>query len=349
MGAGFQQGPPLDHLDRRIIAALQVNPRGSWDEIGRLLGLSASAVSRRARRLLEDGTVVVLGLPDAVACGLGHPVLVQLRCYPGRAPMVAQACAERADVRFVALLAGRNDVVCELLVPDRHSLTQALVGGVEVIRGVTETTGEIVLRNFKTSYDWSAELLGAGDAQTPRYGQDGPPRPPDELDFQLMAALGADGRRSCAELSGELGLSSTAVARRIVRLRQGRYLHFATLVNPTVMGYEVEAFIRLRVVLDRLEPIAAELARRPAVRYLSGTTGYSDLVCEVVLRDYEALYSFITGDLGGLDGLLQVETAVELATVKRAFRLVRPTPPPPAPAHAPHRGLITDSKEERSP
>src|SRR5690625_4667174 len=89
MGGGTRRGRPkrspisapeaavLDDPDRRIVAALQISPRASWQQIATGLGVSESTVSRRAKRLLRDGSVHVAAIPDPLRCGIGFPVLVQ--------------------------------------------------------------------------------------------------------------------------------------------------------------------------------------------------------------------------------------------------------------------------------
>lgn len=48
----------LDDLDRRILAVLQENNLTPADRLGERVGLSASAVQRRAKRLREAGVIV---------------------------------------------------------------------------------------------------------------------------------------------------------------------------------------------------------------------------------------------------------------------------------------------------
>ena len=57
----------------------------------------------------------------------------------------------------------------------------------------------------------------------------------------------------------------------------------------------------------------------PEVRYLAATSGFSDLVCEVILRSPDDLYEFSTEILGGLRGIQSTVIAHELVTVKRAY------------------------------
>ncbi|MCU1605140.1 MAG: asnC [Modestobacter sp.] len=314
----------LDAVDRRIVAALQADPRASWAQLAELVGVSETTVLRRVQRLRDSGVLVIVAAPDALRCGFGQPVLLRFRTVPGEATELAKCLAERADVRFVALLTGRSDVMCEIVVPDRNYLSRVLLDDIPSYGNVHSTRTEFVLKTFKTSDEWSRGLLDAEATPVARPAtQPSPPEPGeklDEMEMRLLAALGSDGRRSYADLSKELGLSETAIARRVTALTSTNRLYFVAMVDPAALGFELEVIVRLRVDLSRLESAAAELASLQPVRYVSATTGFSDLVFEGVFRDNGDMYKFLTQRLPQIDGIREVEVDVVLETVKRAFR-----------------------------
>jgi Lrp/AsnC family leucine-responsive transcriptional regulator len=71
----------LDKLDKGILRTLQVDGRATYDVIGEQVGLSASAVLRRVKRLEESGVIdryVALVKPEAVGLGLTAYINVRL-------------------------------------------------------------------------------------------------------------------------------------------------------------------------------------------------------------------------------------------------------------------------------
>jgi len=63
----------LDKLDKAILRRLQANGRETYDVIGEKVGLSASAVLRRVKRLEDAGVIdryVALVKPESVGLGL---------------------------------------------------------------------------------------------------------------------------------------------------------------------------------------------------------------------------------------------------------------------------------------
>lgn len=311
---------PLDQLDRRIVACLQINGRATWQQVASVVGASESTVSRRANRLLRDGVIRVSAMLDPGRCGLGTPLLMQVKCAAGATNAVASTLADRPDVRFLASVAGSFDLVLEVVVGSRAYLADVLLGELGVIPGITATTTETIVRHFKTAYDWSRALL----PNDPGALEPDPvgclePVTLDMKDMQMAQVLRDDGRASVADLAARLDVSESSVRRRLERLTSSGALWFGTFVDPQTMGFETEMFVWMEVDLAHLEEIAGTLTKRPEVRYLSITTGYSDLACELVLRDLDDLYRFSTQVLGSLSGVRRTEMGQELQILKRGY------------------------------
>lgn len=314
----------MDDLDRRIAAALQVNGRASWLQVARAVGSSESTVARRAQRMIDGGEINVVAVTDPIKCGFGYPVLMQLKCEVGAAPRVAYELAERSDVRFLALVTGTFDVVMEIVVPSRRYLAGVLIEEIPKVEGIKETATETVLRNFKMSYDWSRDLLGNASnmLETPTSVQDNSAVKRyilDTVELRLYELLHEDGRRSFSELASIVGVSESMVRRRVDALRRRGCLRFATILEPYLLGYDVECFCWIRVDLSHLEQAAETLVAQREVRYLSATIGHSDLICETILPSQDDFYEFSTKTLGRLPGIRNVEVGLELQTVKRAY------------------------------
>jgi DNA-binding Lrp family transcriptional regulator len=319
----------MDELDQRIAAALQVNGRASWLQVARVLGSSESTVARRAQLMMESGKIRVVVIADPVRCGFGYWVLLQIRCEVGESTRVAHTLAERPDVRYLALVTGPFDIVIELIVPSRRYLARILLEEIPKVGGIKETTTRMVLRNFKMAYDWSRDLLGPASKNLERYDEALEPEDMtcvlDEVDLRLYELLLEDGRRSFSELAAIAGISASMARRRVDSLWKKGCIRFATLIEPSLLGYDAECICWVRVDLSRLEQTAKALAAKREVRYLSATINYSDLIAEVVLPSQDALYEFCTEMLGRLPGVQEVNVNLKLQTVKQAYvRLVPP-------------------------
>lgn len=319
-------GEVLSEVDQRLVAALQIAPRASWQQIATALEVSESTASRRAKRLISSERVQISAMPDPLRCGLGFPVLMQVECAVGAAGSVAQTLAARPDVRFVALLSGSYDLVVELVVPSRFHLGEVAINDLNKIPGIVRTTTEAVVRNFKTAYDWGRGLLGERADLLPEI----PSAPPgqqgrhqdqsvDGQDLTLIQLLAEDGRLSAAEMAKRSGLSESSVRRRLESLTSTGAVHFATFIDPVLMGFEAPIFLWLDVDLSCLEDVAQALSNQREVRYVSATAGDSDLIAEVMLPDLNCVYEFLTTVVGSLPGVRRSEVGLELSTVKRGY------------------------------
>jgi DNA-binding Lrp family transcriptional regulator len=310
-------------LDQRIAASLQLFGRATWREIARLLGTSESTVARRARAMMAAGIVRTTAVAVPLRCGLGYPVLVLCRVEPDATVQAATELAKRADARFLVHVTGRVDLVAELIVTSRHQLATVLLHELPTIPGLVQATAEHVLRTFKTSYDWSRPLLeqcvALPDPALIDVRAAAEPITLDDIDLGLIDLLREDGRQSYQDLASAMGISESAARRHVDQLIGTGCVVPVTLVDPTFFGYGIEALVFIRVDLSRLEEVAEALVARPEVRYLSATSGQSDLAAEVILRSEEDLYDFRTSVLGRMKGIRQIDVALELRTVKRAY------------------------------
>ena len=116
----------LDKLNRTILRLLQENGRETYDVIGAQVGLSASAVLRRVKRLEESGVVdryVALVRPEAVGVGLTAYLNVRLEKHTEghkRNPMeVFRASVQNwPEVVECAALTGEMDFLLRVVVRD---------------------------------------------------------------------------------------------------------------------------------------------------------------------------------------------------------------------------------------
>jgi len=313
----------IDDLDRKILAALQLDPRASWSKIGDLVGTSETTVLRRLRRMRAQGDVIVTGQGDPLRCGFGKPVLLYFSAPPEKKQTLAAQLAQRPDVQYVSLVTGRHDVMCELISPSHEYLADVLMNQLPQSGLFERSATAIVLKRFKTQDQWSRVLLdGVADFSAYDEGvsdDSANASALDALDRSILAALVADGRRPYSDVAAEVGVGEAVVGRRVQALIAGKRLSFVAMVAPAALGFEVEAMIHIRTELGNLDETACAVAAMPEARYVSATTGEADLVANVVLRDTAEAYVFLTEKLGALPGTRNVETDIVLESVKRGY------------------------------
>jgi DNA-binding Lrp family transcriptional regulator len=114
----------------------------------------------------------------------------------------------------------------------------------------------------------------------------------DRLDEQLIALLTDDARRSYADLGGRIGLTASAVKRRVDRLRAGGAITgFTVTIDPAALGWTVEGYVEL-FCRSSTPPEVIRAAVEPFAEVVDASTisGDADALLHILaadMRDFE--------------------------------------------------------------
>ncbi|GAA2303994.1 Lrp/AsnC family transcriptional regulator [Nonomuraea roseoviolacea subsp. roseoviolacea] len=109
----------------------------------------------------------------------------------------------------------------------------------------------------------------------------------DRLDRAIIAALVEDARQTYAEIGHHVGLSASAVKRRVDRLREtGVITGFSARVAPRALGWTTEAYVEL-FCQGKTKPsdIALAVAKFPEVVAAATITGEADALVHIRATD----------------------------------------------------------------
>ncbi|GGP79809.1 Lrp/AsnC family transcriptional regulator [Streptosporangium pseudovulgare] len=109
----------------------------------------------------------------------------------------------------------------------------------------------------------------------------------DRLDRDIIGALVEDARATYAEIGQRVGLSASAVKRRVDRLRdRGAITGFTARVEPTALGWTTEAYVELFCAGKTSPPeIGVAVARHPEVVSACTITGEADALLHIRATD----------------------------------------------------------------
>jgi Lrp/AsnC family transcriptional regulator for asnA, asnC and gidA len=141
----------------------------------------------------------------------------------------------------------------------------------------------------------------------------------DELDRAIIAQLQQDGRRAYRAIARDLGVAETTVRFRATRLQRTGVMSVTAFADPEQLGYGVLASMFLRVSAARRTAVIEELGSWQEVMYLSSCVGRADLMLQVVARSLAELNDVLSVRLASLDGVLEVDTLVELKVHKAHY------------------------------
>jgi Lrp/AsnC family leucine-responsive transcriptional regulator len=136
----------VDSLDRRIIAALRTNGRVTYADLGRQVGLSASAVHERVGKLETAGVITGYhAVVDPRAVGLGVTALVSIHpTDTADDEDVADALGGLPEIESCYRVAGDEAFIVKVRVADVDAFEKAL-NRLRRIPGVARTRSTIVL------------------------------------------------------------------------------------------------------------------------------------------------------------------------------------------------------------
>ncbi|MDO7835453.1 AsnC family transcriptional regulator [Sphingobium sp. HBC34] len=126
----------IDETNEQIIAALVRDARQSNREVGKALGLSEATVRKRLSRMIDERQVKLTAVCDAAAMGVKVSAIVRLRARPAEVRNVVASVQDLDNVSFVALSAGRFNIMLIVACESRGALASFIHGTLKKRSGI---------------------------------------------------------------------------------------------------------------------------------------------------------------------------------------------------------------------
>ncbi len=135
----------------------------------------------------------------------------------------------------------------------------------------------------------------------------------DELDMKLIFELTKDGSISVPILSKKLGINASVIYSRIKRLIKKKLIKkFTIVIDDSLLGIGVKASIGINRDPKLKDTIHKKMLETPDVLSISEVTGRFDMIVDIHAKNLEALHSIVIEKIGKIDGIINMETFVEL-------------------------------------
>ncbi len=139
----------------------------------------------------------------------------------------------------------------------------------------------------------------------------------DWTDKQIIDLLTIDGRMPASDIARTIGgITERAVRYRIQRLVDEGVISITAVVNPKAIGFPVIADIFIQVEPGMILDVAGKISRFENVSYVACSTGERDISVQVVARDNQELYTFVTEVIGRIPGVQKTITSLVPFIVK---------------------------------
>lgn len=143
-----------DDTDRAIITRLQLDGRTPYTDIALDLGISEASVRRRAKRLMDEGVLQIVGVAEPQFLGWNAAGMVGVTVRAGEIETAAQKIATFPEVSYLFMASGGFDLFVEVYCEDVDHFVSFLNEELQMVPGVERTETFMILKMYKLSYRW---------------------------------------------------------------------------------------------------------------------------------------------------------------------------------------------------
>ena len=142
----------------------------------------------------------------------------------------------------------------------------------------------------------------------------------DEIDVKILHHLQREARISNVELANRVGLSPAPCLRRVRSLEEAGVIRkYVALVDPRALNLNVTVLVQVsldRQVAERFQMFEHAIRDRPEVLECDVTTGPSDFLLRVVVKDVAAYEQFQREFLSRIESVSSTNSSFALKQVK---------------------------------
>ncbi|WP_456366421.1 HTH-type transcriptional regulator LrpA [Thermococcus sp.] len=139
----------------------------------------------------------------------------------------------------------------------------------------------------------------------------------DERDKVIIEMLTRDARTPFTEIAKVLGISETAVRKRVKALEEaGVIKQYTVVIDPSKLGYNLVSLTGVDTLPERIFEVANKLKEFDFVRRVYLTSGDHMIMTEVWAKNGQDLSDIISNKIGKIDGVTKVCPAIILEKFK---------------------------------
>jgi len=130
-------GMMLDSIDEQLINLLMKDARQSSGTLAKQLLVSSSSVRRRMKKLIDQGVIRIVALPEPGKLGLPLEAVIALDVEHDRLNSTMDALRKYPQVTWLAAVSGRFDIIAHALFPSTEELFKFMeseIGRMEEIK-----------------------------------------------------------------------------------------------------------------------------------------------------------------------------------------------------------------------
>lgn len=143
----------FDGTDSNIVEQLRRNGRANNQQVAEVLGLTATTVSTRIKRMEDANQLRVVAVSDFSAHGFNVLLRISVEVDGRPASEVAHELAALPEVFAAHIVTGRYDIDMLVALQDFDNLSHFLLDKLSNVRGIRSLTPAIVVDVMKYKFD----------------------------------------------------------------------------------------------------------------------------------------------------------------------------------------------------
>lgn len=143
----------IDDTDRSIVEQLRRNGRATNQQIAEDLGLTATTVSARIKRMEDANQLRVVAVSDFSAHGYNFLMEVAIEVDGRPASEVANELSKFPEVFAAHIVTGRYDIDILVALREFEDLSHLMLDKLSEVRGIRSMTPSIVVDIIKYQFD----------------------------------------------------------------------------------------------------------------------------------------------------------------------------------------------------
>ncbi|MCD2109248.1 Lrp/AsnC family transcriptional regulator [Rhodococcus erythropolis] len=309
--------PLSDDTELDLVAALQIAPRVPISALAEILEQPSTTVNRHFNRLKTNKVIRIVGRVAWPLIASGTPVQVWLRCVPGMTRSVAEELKQFREVQYLMITMGNADIYADVYPLIGTDMAELITSRIPSLSGIASVQSQLVLRSSKVGQSWRLHRLRDDQMAALEAHADAVTEPAfksiDELtnlEISTLQKLSADARASAADIARETEMSYSTAYRTIQTLLRTGAVAPRLEIEPAAVGFTLSAVVSMQIDASCIPRAMQTLTAHPASRMVTMVAGDTSVICTGVFADHVALASFITDDLGAIDGIRSVSTCV---------------------------------------
>lgn len=275
--------------------ALSSNALKNNKILAKELGVDASTISRRKKRLIQNNTMRIMNCFDAEKYGLSNSAWFAFKVQYQQSEVAAKQLAMLSQVIMVTQSAGRYNLIIFAVFKNKEDLAEFMLEETKNIKGLSESVTLVSLKRFKGRF-----LPLSVDNIFPK----------DSLDNRIARSLTTIPPMSSYSLADKYGADASTIRRRRHKMLNGGKMYVLPAFNPEALGLNVTTLIAFNAGYENLEVVAKTIAEHPQVTWVDITSGKFELIVSAVFKSHDDLNRFMVNKTKQFREITESETFI---------------------------------------